>query len=207
MRGHYTNGSGKTGPWNGTTGRIMGADLKRLMSNIDNLMNLLVLTDDDVQPINRVSLSTLNADAHGPVAKVEFPPGQRSARTVRNREFLANKATEIMFASGATEVYRLDCAPLILHVQSTMRMGISASDSVLDQWGQSRWVQGLYVADNSALANSLGGSNPTVTTQALATRTADRIYSTVFGGENYVGVSPPVVSTDDRITHTIASRL
>ncbi len=76
IRGQYTNGSGKTGPWNGTTGRIMGADLKRLMSNIDNLMNLLVLTDDDVQPINRVSLSTLNADDHGPVAKVEFPPGK-----------------------------------------------------------------------------------------------------------------------------------
>jgi choline dehydrogenase-like flavoprotein len=98
-------------------------------------------------------------------------------------------------------------AGAVLHVQSTMRMGVSASDSVLDQWGQSRWVQGLYVADNSALANSLGGSNPTVTTQALATRTAERIYSTVFGGEKYVGVSPPVVSTDDRITNAIASRL
>ncbi len=76
IRGPYANGSGKTGPWNGTNGRIMGADLKRLMSNIDNLMNLLVLTDDDVQPINRVSLSTLNADDHGPVAKVEFPLGK-----------------------------------------------------------------------------------------------------------------------------------
>jgi choline dehydrogenase-like flavoprotein len=185
----------------------MGADLKRLMSNIDNLMNLLVLTDDDGQPINRVSLSTLNADDHGPVAKVEFPPGQRSARTIENREFLAVKATEIMFAPGATEVYRLDWAPLILHVQSTMRIGISESDSVLDEWGQSRWVQDLYIADNSGLANSLGGSNPTLTTQALATRTAERIYSTVFGGEDYVSSSSPVGSTDHRISNTIASRL
>jgi choline dehydrogenase-like flavoprotein len=88
-----------------------------------------------------------------------------------------------------------------------MRMGLSAADSVLDAWGQSRWVQGLYVADNSMLANSLGGSNPTVTTQALATRTAERIYTTVFGGQAYVQSTAPVVSTDDRITSTIASRL
>ncbi|HMF99577.1 MAG TPA: hypothetical protein VKE96_35000 [Vicinamibacterales bacterium] len=31
------------------------------------------------------------------------------------------------------------------------------------------------MADNSALASSLGGPNPTLTTQALATRTGERI--------------------------------
>jgi choline dehydrogenase-like flavoprotein len=207
IAGQYTNGGGMTGPWDGPAGRITGPLFKRLMSNIDNLMNLLVLTDDDVQSVNNVTLSALNADDNGPVAKVSFPPGQRTARTIANREFLANQATQIMFASGATEVYRLDWAPLILHVQSTMRMGLSAADSVLDEWAQSRWVQGLYVADNSMLANSLGGSNPTVTTQALATRTAEHIYTTVFGGEAYVQSTAPVVSTDDRITNTIGSRL
>jgi hypothetical protein len=33
------------------------------------------------------------------------------------------------------------------------------------------------------------------------------IYTTVFGGQAYVQSTAPVVSTDDRITNTIASRL
>jgi len=57
------------------------------------------------------------------------------------------------------------------HVQSTMRMGESESDSVLDANAESRAVEGLFIADNSDLANGIGGPNPTLTTQALATRT------------------------------------
>ena len=42
--------------------------------------------------------------------------------------------------------------------------------------GETRWVKRLLIADNSALANGLGGPNPTLTTQALATRTAEEIF-------------------------------
>ena len=41
-----------------------------------------------------------------------------------------------------------------------MRMGVSPDDSVLDQYGEARWVKRLFVADNSALANGIGGPNP-----------------------------------------------
>jgi hypothetical protein len=56
------------------------------------------------------------------------------------------------------------------------------------------------VADNAALANGCGGANPTLTTQALATRTAERIFTTHFGGDPWVGAEAPVVSTDERIS-------
>jgi GMC oxidoreductase len=146
-------------------------------------------------------------DANGPVAKVEFPRGQRTARTIANREFMARKAGELLRGAGATKVVRMDWAPLILHVQSTMRMGTSQSDSVLDSNAKSLFVDGLYVADNSALANALGGPNPTLTCQALATRTPQAIFVNEFGGSPWVNGGTPVVSTDPRITAALPPEL
>jgi hypothetical protein len=216
MRGYYTNAAGPedlgggalTDPaWDGSTGRTVGLELKSMLANVDQLINVLVLTDDDVQPVNKVSLSALNADEHGPVAKIEFPRGQRSARTIANREFMARRAGELLRGAGATKVVRLDWPPLILHVQSTMRMGLSEADSVLDGNAQSRWVNGLFVADNSALANALGGPNPTLTCQALATRTAEYINVNVFKGDAFVSTGSPTVSTDPSITSNLPPAL
>ncbi len=216
MRGYYNNdasaedfdGGALTDPaWDGPTGRTVGLELKSMLQNIDQLVNVLVITDDDVQAVNTVTLSALNADENGPVAKVSFPRGQRSARTISNREFMARRAGELLRGAGATKVVRLDWPPLILHVQSTMRMGVSDADSVLDENAQSRWVDGLYIADNSALANALGGSNPTVTCQALATKTAEYIYVNEFGGVPFVSTGSPTVSTDPSITAALPAGL
>jgi choline dehydrogenase-like flavoprotein len=216
MRGYYDNGAsssdyggaGTTDPaWDGPTGRPMGLELKAMLSDVDKLINVLVITDDDVQPVNRVTLSTLNADDHGPVARVEFPRGRRTARTVANREFMARKAGDLLRGAGATKVVRMDWPPLILHVQSTMRMGLSDADSVLDANAKARWVDGLYVADNSALSNALGGPNPTLTCQALATRTAEKILVNEFMGAAFVAGGSPTVSTDASITAALPAQL
>lgn len=206
-RGHYTNGRGMTGPWDGPAGRPIGTELKdALMNGIDRMLNILVITDDDVEAQNRVTLSALPADEHGPVPKVIFQQRQRSARTNANREFLSAKAAELLRGAGARKVFRMDWAPLILHVQSTMRMGERAEDSVLDGNAEARWVKRLFIADNSALANSLGGPNPTLTSQALATRTAEKIFCRYFGGAPWVGQETPVVSTADAVTQAVIAR-
>jgi choline dehydrogenase-like flavoprotein len=205
IRGQYTNGRGATGPWDGPAGRLIGPELKdALAGNADKLLNVLVITDDDVEAQNRVTPSVLPADANGPVAKVQFHQRQRSARTVANRELLVRKAVELLRGVGARAVYRIDWAPLILHVQSSMRMGASDRDSVLDEEAQARGVDRLYVADNSALANALGGPNPTLTMQALATRTSERIFRRWFDGDPWVRSEAPVVSTDERISARLA---
>jgi choline dehydrogenase-like flavoprotein len=216
MQGYYANnasamdfgGGPLTDPaWDGPAGRPVGLNFKSILSDIDKLVNVLVITDDDVQPVNRVTLSTFNADDHGPVAKVEFPRGQRSARTIANREFMARQAGELLRGAGASKVIRLDWPPLILHVQSTMRMGTSETNSVLDSNAKSRWVDGLYIADNSALSNALGGPNPTLTCQALATRTAEAIFINEFGGSPIVAGGSPTVSTDPAITAALPPEL
>ena len=206
-RGFYSNGRGMTGPWDGPSGRPIGPELVDALQNgVNRLLNILVITDDDVQAENRVVLSAFPGDEHGPVPKVIFDAASRSPRTLANREFLARKATELLRGAGARKVFRLDWGPLILHVQSTMRMGLREEDSVLDDSAESRWVKRLFIADNSALANALGGPNPTLTTQALATRTAEKIFARYFDGEPWVGRESPVVSTDDAVTQAVIER-
>ncbi len=206
-RGFYSNGRGMTGPWDGPSGRPIGPELVDALQNgVNRLLNILVITDDDVQAENRVVLSAFPGDEHGPVPKVIFDAASRSPRTLANREFLARKATELLRGAGARKVFRLDWGPLILHVQLTMRMGLREEDSVLDDSAESRWVKRLFIADNSALANALGGPNPTLTTQALATRTAEKIFARYFDGEPWVGRESPVVLTDDAVTQAVIER-
>jgi choline dehydrogenase-like flavoprotein len=210
MAGYYDNGASASGVSKQgaqSLGRLVGKDLLNLVEQVDRMLNVLVLTDDDVQPQNQVSLSTsLPPDEHGPVPRVSFPRGIRTARTLRNREYLAAKAVELVKHAGATRVYRLDWPDLILHVQSTMRMGSDPSTSVVDASSEARFVKRLFIADNSALANCLGGPNPTLTSQALATRAAQTIFTRYFGGHPWVGHEAPVSSIDDRVTQAVFAR-
>jgi choline dehydrogenase-like flavoprotein len=190
-----------------SVGRLVGPDLVDRMSDVDRVLTALVLTDDDVEPGNRVQpAQVLPPDRNGHVPRVVLRHRQRSARTFRNREFLAARAVELMRAAGAKHVHRADWPPLMVHIHSTMRMGSKPSTSVLDQWAESRFVQRLFVADNSALANALGGPNPTLTTQAVATRTAERVLRRYFDGDPWVGRQDPVSSIDDRVTAAVIER-
>ena len=104
---------------------------------------------------------------------------------------------------GAKKVYRINKPPFVIHSHSTMRMGLGAADSVLDDGAEARWVKRLFVADNSALANGIGGPNPTLTTQALATRTAETIFVRYFGGQPWVNRERPVSSIDAVVTRAV----
>jgi choline dehydrogenase-like flavoprotein len=87
-----------------------------------------------------------------------------------------------------------------------MRMGVGAATSVLTPNAEARWVKRLFIADNSALANAIGGPNPTLTTQAVATRTAERIFQMHFGGAPWVGKTTPVSSIDPAVTEAVLER-
>jgi choline dehydrogenase-like flavoprotein len=206
--GYYDNGFGGSAQGADEVGRLVGRDLKKAMSNIDRLLYLDIFTDDDVEMQNRVSLSqNFPPDAHGPVPRIDLHWRNRSARTLANREFLAGKAVQLLRSLGATKVYRINKPPFVIHSHSTMRMGLSADDSVLDSHAEARWVKRLFIADNSALANGIGGPNPTLTTQAIATRTAERIFARYFGGSPWVHGESPVSSIDPKVTHAVLRHL
>lgn len=207
MQGFYTNGlNDRAGADH--VGRPVGKDLLRVMENIDRVLSVLVITDDDVEFQNQVSTSTmLPPDEHGPIPKLVFNGRRRSARTAANRAFLNRKAVELLRAAGAEEVYRVAFPPLFLHGMTTMRMGESARDSVVDEHGEAREVSGLFIADSSSLANALGGPNPVATVQAIATRTAEFIFQDRFEGDPFVaGDNSPVSSIDDKVTQAVIDR-
>lgn len=188
-------------------GRLVGPQLKDAMSDIDRLLNIVVLTDDDVNPANSISISaTQPPDEHGGVPLVTTPSANFTPRTQANREFLTRKAVDILRGAGATTVVRAKAPPSLIHMHSTMRMGSSASNSVLDNNAESRAVKGLFIADNSALANAIGGPNPTLTTQALATRTAEKIFRLYFDGDPWVSHELPCTSVDVKVTAACVKR-
>jgi choline dehydrogenase-like flavoprotein len=180
--------------------RVLGSRLKRFLSDVDRLLTIAVITDDDVLPQNRVTLSgVMTPDAHGPIARVELRA--RSAATLRKRDYLAERAIQLLKIVGARDIVRMNWAPVLLHIHTTMRRG-----AVVDADGESLAVERVFVADNSALPNALGGPNPTLTTQALATQTAERIFVRYFGGDPWVGRESPVSSIDDTVTQAVLAK-
>ena len=202
--GFYDNGLPGGGYGADTVGRLIGRDLKEAMSNVDRLLNIDVFTDDDVEAQNRVTLSSnYPPDEHGPVPRIEIHQRSRSARTIANREFLVQQAVALLRGLGAIRVHRINKPPFVIHSHCTMRMGLSADDSVLDENAEAWWVRRLFIADNSALPNGIGGPNPTLTTQALATRTAEKIFQLYFDGDPWVGRESPVSSIDPAVTRAV----
>ena len=116
-------------------------------------------------------------DEHGPVPLVNYEP---SKGDWYRRERLVEIATDILREAGASHIHRSDSPPSALHLHSTMRMSDESSKGVIDTHCEAHDVKRLFVADHSALANGVGGANPTNTGQALAARTADRINEIYF---------------------------
>jgi choline dehydrogenase-like flavoprotein len=202
--GAYDNNAGVGTAGADALGRYAGKALKQFFSDIDRLFVVLVLTDDDVEAQNRVALSTnFPADENGRVPVVTMNGRGRSQRTRANREFLAQKAVQLVRAAGGRQVTRVNFAPLLLHLHSSLRMGASADDSVLDANAESRWVKRLFVADGSALANAIGGPNPALTIQSVATRTAEKIFRRYFGGDPWVGRESAESSISNKVTAAV----
>jgi hypothetical protein len=210
IAGFYDNGTPGDAHGADGMGRLVGAELTSAMSEVDHLLSIAVLTDDDVEKQNRITLATTKTspppDEHGHIPRVEIHQRNRSDRTNRNREYLVEQAVRLLRAAGASKVYRINTPPWLYHIHSTMRMGLSKNDSVLDKNAEARWVKRLFIADNSALANSIGGPNPTLTTQALATRTAEKIFQLYFGGDPWVEKEIPISSIDPAVTQAVMSR-
>ncbi|UUZ94253.1 GMC family oxidoreductase N-terminal domain-containing protein [Paenibacillus sp. P25] len=161
-------------PWD-IRGKVVGPALKELMLNYSRTMTYLLLTDDDTLYHNRVEVDPLLKDEHGPIPVIHYKPNKR---TLQRRDQLARYSCESLLQAGAKKIIRTDSPTgWSLHIESTMRMGY-----VVDTNCEAYQVKRLYIADNSVHYNGIGGPNPTLTTQALATRTAEKIAQTYFSG-------------------------
>lgn len=159
-------------PWH-IRGRIVGSELKEIMANYRKILNILIITDDDVVQGNGVTLDPSKKDEHGYVPVIKYIPTPASSY---RRDQLARIAANILRQAGAKTIIRTDSPPGVFgHIHCTMRMGF-----VVDTSCEAFQVKRLYIADNSVLFNSIGSPNPTLTTQALATRTAEKLANKYF---------------------------
>lgn len=159
-------------PWN-YEGPIVGEQLKAFMKDYTRTLSVYIFVDDEVDQRNGITLDPTRKDENGFIPVIHYQP---SAKDAENRDKMAVIAADIMRAAGAATVIRSNWPPeIFLHIMSTMRMGY-----VTDTDCEAYQVKRLCIADNSVLYNGIGGPNPTLTTQALATRTAEKIIIKYF---------------------------
>lgn len=167
-------GLGSTHPratWD-AEGSVVGRELKEQMLNYRRTLGIYVIVDDETDYQNGITVDSSLVDEHGPVPVIRYAP---SKKTIHRRDQLCKLAADILRKAGAKKVVRTNWPPMLLHIESTMRMGF-----VTDTSCEAHQVKRLYIADNSVHYNGLGGSNPTLTTQALATRTAEKVAQKYF---------------------------
>jgi choline dehydrogenase-like flavoprotein len=152
---------------------IVGNKLRNLMISYRRSLNILIMTDDEVDQRNGVKLHSTISDEHGSVPLLSYTATKKSQK---NRRELIKIANDILYKAGAKQIISSNWpAGMMIHLESTMRMGF-----VVDCNCEAYQVKKLFIVDNSVHFNSLGGVNPTLTTQALATRTADKLFEKYF---------------------------
>ena len=126
---------------------------------------------------NRVDVDPEVRDERGvPVSRITF---HQHARNVEQEQFMAERCAELLREAGAKRVVkprivRESQSGISTHQLGSCRMGKDPAASVTDSNGRVHSVPNLYLADGSLLVNS-GGSNPSLTIQALAYRVASKI--------------------------------
>lgn len=126
------------------------------------------------RPENRVFVDPTIKDEYGvPLNQVNFSYSKQDYDVI-------NQTRHGIYQSAHAMGVTLNAEPeLVLpggdyHESCSCRMGIDPDTSATNRFGQIHGVEGLFVADNSVLP-SLAAANPTLSTVALALRTADYI--------------------------------
>jgi len=172
----FLNPTSPQAPWD-FEGMVVGEQLKEVMRDYPRTLNILILTEDKVNQNNGVTLDPLLEDENGLIPVIQYQPSEEDGV---KRDQLAVIAADILRKAGAKTIIRANFPPgIFIHIMCTMRMGY-----VTDTNCEANQVKRLFIADNSVLYNSLGGPNPTLTTQALATRTAEKIINLYFSQQN-----------------------
>ncbi|MDQ0194184.1 GMC oxidoreductase [Paenibacillus wynnii] len=127
---------------------------------------------------NYVSLDPAKRDEDGvPELNIHFSYSERDEEVIRQMDEGVKKAAAAMNISLVSDIGPAVCrlpTGSDIHEMGTCRMGEDPLTSATNRFGQIHGVNGLYVADNSVIPTS-GTANPTLTTVALAFRTADEI--------------------------------
>ena len=156
---------------------LWGDALKREMARYNFQAGLKIVGETLPRDENRVTLAD-ERDAFGlPVARVTYSYDDNDRRMLRHAFAQMDRSLEL---AGARDIWHEEDDTC--HLAGTVRMGDDPATSVVDADCRSWDIPNLWVCDGSVFP-TVGGVNPSLTIQAIACRTADRIRTLVARGE------------------------
>ncbi|RKU00151.1 choline dehydrogenase [Burkholderia sp. Nafp2/4-1b] len=156
---------------------LWGDALKREMARYNFQAGLKIVGETLPRAENRVTLAD-ERDAFGlPVARVTYSYDDNDRRMMRHAFAQMDRS---LAAAGARDLWHEEDDTC--HLAGTARMGDDPATSVVDADCRSWDIPNLWVCDGSVFP-TVGGVNPSLTIQAIACRTADRIRALVARGE------------------------
>ena len=156
---------------------LWGERLLEEMQAYNHVAGLKVVSEYMPQERNRVTL-TDEKDQYGlPVPRVTYSWSDNDKRM--NRHALAFMG-QALAAAGARNIWEQHDDTC--HLNGTARMGADPATSVVDADCRSWAIPNLWICDGSVFP-TVGGVNPSLTIQAIACRTGDRIKTLASQGE------------------------
>ena len=165
--------------WAGVQARARGLWGERLLAEMEKYnhqVGLKIVGECLPQERNRVTLAD-EKDQYGlPVARITFSYCDNDKRLVRHALGTMQRSLELVDAREIWHEHDDTC-----HLNGTARMGDDPRTSVVNADCQSWDIPNLWICDGSVFP-TVGGVNPSLTIQAIACRTADRIRLRVAQG-------------------------
>jgi choline dehydrogenase-like flavoprotein len=157
--------------------RLWGEPLRREMEKYNHQVGLKIVGEVLPNEANRVSLAD-EKDRFGlPIARVTFSYGENDKKLIRHSITSMRQCLEVAGARDLWEETDDTC-----HLNGTARMGDDPRRSVVNADCRSWDTPNLWICDGSVFP-TVGGVNPSLTIQAIACRTADRIRALAARGE------------------------
>ncbi len=166
--------------WANTQANAHGLWGQRLMSEMERYnhqVGLKIVGEMLPRERNRVTLADAKDQYGLPVAHVEYAWDDNDKRLI---EHALRFMTQALQATNVTEIW--EQTDDTCHLNGTARMGDDRRSSVVNADCRSWDIRNLWICDGSVFP-TVGGVNPSLTIQAVACRTADRIRQMAARGE------------------------
>jgi choline dehydrogenase-like flavoprotein len=156
---------------------LWGDALASEMHKYNHQAGLKIVGEMLPQERNRVTLAD-EKDQYGlPIARVTYSWGDNDKRLIAHSLDFMERA---LAAAGGKDIWRETNDTC--HLNGTARMGDDPATSVVNADCRSWDIRNLWICDGSVFP-TVGGVNPSLTIQAIACRTADRIAALAARGE------------------------
>jgi choline dehydrogenase-like flavoprotein len=156
---------------------LWGEPLMRAMQDYNHVVGLKMVGEMLPQERNQVTLTDIKDQYGLPIARVDYTYCENDHALIRHALRFMRSALEVIETTDIWEQTDDTC-----HLNGTARMGNDPATSVVDADCRSWDIRNLFICDGSVFP-TVGGVNPSLTTQAIACRTADRIRVLASRGE------------------------